>query len=56
MSQPAGPPRVTALRRPPVRQSTTVRSDLWHTFDTLPPARLTSCPPDPARLPDRSAR
>ena len=27
--------RVTALRRPPVRQSTIVRSDPGHTFDTF---------------------
>ena len=26
---------VTALRRPPVRQSTVVRSDVGHTFDTF---------------------
>ena len=35
MSQPPRPDRVTVLRRPPVRQSTTVRSDPRHTFDTF---------------------
>src|SRR5260370_7772693 len=29
------PGTVTALRRPPVRQSVLVRSDQWHTFDTF---------------------
>lgn len=33
--EPARRPAVTALRRPPVRQSTLVRSDLRHTFDTF---------------------
>ncbi len=47
MSQPTGPPRVTALRRPPVRQSTTVRSDLGHTFDTFVRTIGAPCPPDP---------
>jgi hypothetical protein len=31
----APPSTVTALRRPPVRQSTMVRSDAGHTFDTF---------------------
>lgn len=35
MNQPPRPDRVTVLRRPPVRQSTTVRSDARHTFDTF---------------------
>jgi hypothetical protein len=35
MSQLPQPDRVAVLRRPPVRQSTTVRSDAWHTFDTF---------------------
>jgi hypothetical protein len=35
MSQLPEPGRVTALRRPPVRQSTTVRSDARHTFETF---------------------
>src|SRR4051812_13754501 len=29
---PAPPPRPRPLRRPPIRQSTTVRSDVQHTF------------------------
>jgi Activator of Hsp90 ATPase homolog 1-like protein len=33
--EPAGSPTVTVLRRPPVRQSTLVRSDARHTFDTF---------------------
>jgi hypothetical protein len=32
---PASPAAVTALRRPPVCQSTVVRSDVAHTFDTF---------------------
>jgi Activator of Hsp90 ATPase homolog 1-like protein len=38
MTQPAEPDgrsAVTALRRPPARQATTVRSDIGHTFDTF---------------------
>jgi hypothetical protein len=35
MSQLPQPDRVAVLRRPPVRQSTTVRSDARHTFDTF---------------------
>ena len=35
MSQPRQTDQVTALRRPPVRQSTMVRSDPRHTFDTF---------------------
>ena len=35
MSQPRQPDQVTALRRPPVRQSTMVRSDPRHTFETF---------------------
>lgn len=35
MTTPAEPGRVSALRRPPVRQSVTVRSDVRHTFDTF---------------------
>jgi hypothetical protein len=35
MSQLPQPGRVAVLRRPPVRQSTTVRSDARHTFDTF---------------------
>src|ERR1700678_4322114 len=31
----AAPSTVTALRRPPVRQSVVVRSDRGHTFDTF---------------------
>src|SRR4030088_2515497 len=34
-NEPDPPATVTALRRPPVRQSTVVRSDLRHTFDTF---------------------
>lgn len=33
--QPGPPATVTALRRPPVRQSTVVRSDVRHTFDAF---------------------
>jgi hypothetical protein len=35
MSQLPEPGRVTALHRPPVRQSATVRSDARHTFETF---------------------
>ena len=35
VSEQQEPGRVTALRRPPVRQSTLVRSDRRHTFDTF---------------------
>ena len=35
VSEQLEPGRVTALRRPPVRQSTLVRSDRRHTFDTF---------------------
>lgn len=35
MSQAPQPDRAAALRRPPVRQSTMVRSDPRHTFDTF---------------------
>ena len=35
MSQLPQPGRAAVLRRPPVRQSTTVRSDARHTFDTF---------------------
>jgi hypothetical protein len=34
-NEPGSPATVTALRRPPVRQSTVVRSDMRHTFDTF---------------------
>lgn len=34
-NEPGSPATVTALRRPPVRQSTVVRSDVRHTFDTF---------------------
>jgi uncharacterized protein YndB with AHSA1/START domain len=33
--EPAGPASVTALRRPPIRQSVIVRSDREHTFTTF---------------------
>jgi uncharacterized protein YndB with AHSA1/START domain len=46
----AGPARtssVTTLRRPPVRQSTIVRSDIGHTFDTFVRTIGTWWPVDP---------
>jgi hypothetical protein len=33
--EPSGRSAVTEMRRPPVRQATTVRSDIGHTFDTF---------------------
>ncbi len=35
LDEPTRWPVVTALRRPPVRQSTLVRRDAQHTFDTF---------------------
>ena len=47
VDEPAGRPAVTTLRRPPVRQSTLVRSDIGHTFDVFVRAIGSWWPADP---------
>ena len=50
MSQAPQPDRAAVLRRPPVRQSTVVRSDIRHTFDTFVSTIGAWWPVQPSRL------